>query len=326
MSGTAVSLQPQPPPEHHLTFSGFGGHVLRGYRLAEPVAAELPRVVALFVHGMAEHVQRYAATAVALSAIGAAGYGYDQRGHGPAAAENGSLGFISRDDGFALLVRDLVCVIDQLRADYPGVPLVLFGQSMGSLVIRDYLQRYSDHAARLHAVVLSGTVGHPGPAGRLGLLYALGLRHVRGARSAARELDRLTFGSYGRRFRPARTAFDWLSREPSAVDAYANDPLCGFVCSSGFYVDLLRATLRTNSSRAAAATPACVPMLLISGAADPVGGFGRAVKAVAARYRRAGGRRVTLRLFDEARHELYHETNRTEVWDLVKQWLLEEAL
>ncbi|TVQ36982.1 MAG: alpha/beta fold hydrolase [Spirochaetaceae bacterium] len=309
-----------------LTFAGSGGFSLQGYRLARPVADGPPSAVAIFVHGMAEHARRYAATAAELATVGVLSYSFDQRGHGPHALESGSLGFVAECDGFSLLVRDLVCVIDQLRADHPAVPLVLLGQSMGSLVVRDYLQRYGDHASRLHAVVLSGTVKHPGIAGRLALLYALALRTTRGARASAVELHRLTFGAYGRRFRPQRTPFDWLSREPSEVDAYAEDPLCGFVCSVGFYVDLLRAALRTNGKRAAAATPAVLPMLLISGAVDPVGGFGRGVRRAVARYRRHGVQRVTLRLFEDARHELYHETNGRQVLSGVKQWLLEEAL
>ena len=316
----------EPVQRQHITFSGFSGHALQGYLLALPVGSGIPQMVALFVHGMAEHARRYAAGAAELADIGAVAYAYDQRGHGPAAAAADALGFIAENDGFTLLVKDLVCVIDRLRADHPGLPLVLFGQSMGSLVVRDYLHRYGDHAARLRAVVLSGTVGHPAIAGRLGLLYALALRRRRGTRSAAVELDRLTFGSYDRRFRPTRTAFDWLSREPSAVDLYVQDPLCGFVCSAGFYVDLLRATLRTNSRRAAAATPRSVPMLFISGASDPVGGFGRGVSRVVLRYRRAGVRNITLRLYDNARHELYYETNRHEVWSSVKRWLQEGVL
>lgn len=320
-------------------FEGYGEYALHGYRLAAPGEssqageepqparqARQPRLVALFVHGMAEHGRRYRDTAQQLAAIGAVSYSYDLRGHGAAATQAGSLGHIADSDGFSVLVRDLVRVIDRLRFEHPALPLVLFGQSMGSLIIRDYLARYADHAARIDAVILSGTVGPPGLAAYPGLGYALALRRLRGARSPSAELDRLTFGAYSRRFRPLRTGFDWLSRDPVSVDAYVDDPLCGFICSIGFYVDLLKAALRTNSRRAAQRTPIAVPMLLISGVEDPVGGFGRGVKRVAERYRRAGVRSVTLELYAGARHELYHETNRQQVWDAVARWLAKEGI
>lgn len=301
-------------------FLGSAGAKLQGYLLARP-GTRPPRSVALMVHGMAEHARRYRETAERLSELGACIYAYDQRGHGETALRDGSLGFVAETEGFRLLVDDLVCVIDRLRVQHPGLPFVLLGQSMGTLVIRDYMQRYADHAARLHAVVLSGAVGDPGIAGRVGLWYARRLCRQRGADAPAQELDTLTFGSYGRRFRPLRTPFDWLSRDAEAVAAYVNDPLCGFVCSTSFYVELFRAALRVHCRRAVRHMPAAVPCLFIAGSADPVGGFGRKVTRAALRCRRAGMRAVTARLYPEARHELYHESNRQEVWADLLHWL-----
>lgn len=309
-----------------LRFRGSEAAPLQGYLLAQPHDGA-PRSVALFVHGMAEHARRYRATAERLAGvaggngIGARVYSYDQRGHGEAARVDGLLGFVANRDGFRLLVDDLVHVIDHLRTLHPGLPFVLLGQSMGTLVIRDYMQRYPDHAARLDAVVLSGAVAHPGLAGRIALGYARLRCRRGGARAPAHALDALTFGSYGKRFRPLRTRFDWLSRDPQAVTAYDSDPLCGFVCTNSFYVELFRAALRANGRRAVRRMPPAVPCLFISGDLDPVGGYGRGVAQAAALCSRAGMNAVGVRLYEAARHELYHETNRQEVWNDLLQWL-----
>ncbi len=311
-----------------LRFRGAAAAPLQGYLLAQPENRP-PRAVALFVHGMAEHARRYRATAKRLAGIGTADgggidacvYAYDQRGHGETGRRDSMLGFVADRDGFRLLVDDLVHVIDHLRTLHPGLPFMLLGQSMGTVVIRDYMQRYPDHAARLDAVVLSGAVGHPGFAGWIALGYARLLCRRRGARAPAHALDTLTFGSYGKRFRPLRTPFDWLSRDPQAVDAYAGDPLCGFVCATSFYVELFRAVLRVNGRRSVRRMPKAVPCLFIAGDADPVGNYGRGVAAAASRCRRAGMRAVGTRLYEAARHELYHETNRQQVWDDLLHWL-----
>ena len=300
------------------TFIGHEGFVLHGYVAGTNPA---PRFLAIIVHGMAEHAGRYHTTSARLSLAGAVVYAYDHRGHGPAAAESDSLGFIAEADGFSLLVKDLFCVIEQVRASHPGIPCVLLGQSMGSLVIRDYMARYPEHAVRLQGAVLTGTVGSPGVEGVLGSLYAGLSRRLRGSRSPAPDLDQLTFGSYGKRFRPTRTRFDWLSRDPSEVDAYVADPLCGFVCSTGFFADLVDATMRVNRRRSARRTPDTLPVLVLSGGDDPVGGFGRGVSLAVRRYQKCGCINWTLKLYPDARHELYHETNTNLVHDDICEWL-----
>jgi alpha-beta hydrolase superfamily lysophospholipase len=310
---------------HPRTYIGHGGFALHGYTVG--VASEgldasvAPRYLAVIVHGMAEHSARYLTTAARLAQAGAAVFAFDHRGHGPAAARAGTLGFVDYPDGFALLARDLFCVIEQARSDFPALPCFLFGQSMGALLTLDYVQRYPGHAARLQGVVLTGMVAHPGVQAYLGSAYAGFQCRRRGPQSPAPELDRLTFGSYGKRFQPARTRFDWLSRDPSEVDAYVHDPLCGFVCSTGFFADLTEATLRVLGARAPRRMPRTLPFLVLSGESDPVGGYGRGVAAVVRRFQQNRGSEWTLKLYADARHELYHEINSQEVCDDMCRWI-----
>ena len=305
---------------HPRELVGQGGRTLHGFAIGPPN----PRFLVVAVHGMAEHSARYQETGRRVAEAGGVLWAYDQRGHGPDAQADGSLGHAADRDGFTILAQDLICVIDQARAAHPGIPALVLAQSMGSLVVRDYLQRFPDHAVRLHGCVFSGTVGHPGPRGVVGLWYARAAARIRGRRSPAPDLDAMVFGAYGARFRPLRTRFDWLSRDPVAVDAYVADPLCGFVCSTGFFADLAEATLRVNSRAAARRTPSSLPVLVISGNRDPVGGFGTPVRRATARYQRAGCAHWRCVLYPDARHELYHETNADEVRRDVVSWILDQ--
>ena len=136
-----------------------------------------------------------------------------------------------------------------------------------------------------------------------------------------RSLERRAFASYNRVFAPAHTDFDWLSRERAEVDAYIADPLCGFTCTAAFYRDLARGGVEVGRPETFAATPVDLPILVVSGSADPVGRDGAGVREVATAYRRAGVREVSLRLYPGARHELLNETNREQVTADLLVWV-----
>ena len=129
------------------------------------------------------------------------------------------------------------------------------------------------------------------------------------------------FGEYNRPFAPARTDFDWLSRDPAAVDDYVADPLCGFVCTAAFYRDLLAGVARVNSPANLTGLDPALPVLLIAGDADGVGDNGRGVRGAAAALRTAGLTDVTCVLYRDARHELLNETNKEVVMDTIANWL-----
>ncbi len=135
-------------------------------------------------------------------------------------------------------------------------------------------------------------------------------------------MSKLVFGSFNLRFVPARTSFDWLSRDEQKVDAYIADPLCGFDCSGQLWADLFAGAHdleRAENDPARLARE--LPLLLIAGTHDPVsmGGFGNG--QIAKRYRAAGSTCVTERTYPEGRHELVNETNCAAVWDDVTTWV-----
>ncbi len=280
--------------------------------------AGTPKAIVQIAHGMAEHSGRYARFAQALTGAGYVVYASDHRGHGQTSPPGAEHGYFADEDGFGSVVADLHAVTERARADYPGLPVFLFGHSMGSFLARAYAAQYG---AELAGLLLSGTGGDPGALGKVGLRLARAQGRARGRRHTSGLMDRLTFGQYNKDFAPARTKFDWLSRDPAEVDAYVADPMCGNVFTAGFFDDLLTGLAQVNDPKTTAAVPKELPIHLLSGSMDPVGAKTVGVEQVARAYRDAGVRSVTTQYYLGARHELLNETNRDEVTADVIAWL-----
>ena len=278
------------------------------------------KAVVQLAHGLAEHSSRYARFAQRLTDHGYAVYGSDHRGHGQTSGESsGKRGFFSEKDGWQTVVDDLHAVTDKAREEQPGLPVFLLGHSMGSFISRGYAAQYGSELAGL---VLSGTAGGAGALGKVGIFLASTQARLRGHAHTSGLMNTLTFGQYNSAFKPTRTDFDWLSRDPDEVDKYVNDPDCGFVFSAGGFADLLRGLESVNTDRLASRIPKALPVHLVSGDKDPVGGKdGKGVRAVADQLRRVGVQDVTLRLWPDARHEILNETNRDEVETEIVEWL-----
>lgn len=278
------------------------------------------RAVVQVAHGMVEHGARYAHLGARLAEQGYAVYASDHRGHGRTATGPEQLGHLGDTGGFASVVDDLVSVSDRLREDHPGVPLVLLGHSMGSFLARAYAARYG---SRIDALILSGTAGDPGLAGRLGARLAGLEARVRGPRARSALLEALVLGPYNRPF-GARKGFEWLTRDAEQVGLYVADELCGGRATAGFYRDLLTGLLWVNDPATVARMPADLPVHIVVGEVDPVGGA-EAATEVAALMLGAGVRDVTVRIWPQGRHEVLNETNREEVVDDLVAWLDEHV-
>lgn len=280
------------------------------------------RGAVMIVHGMAEHSLRYESFARSLTGRGLAVYAQDLRGHGHTAESEEDLGYFAESNGWDRVVADLKTLGDRIRSNHPQVPLFLFGQSMGSFLARDFMAR---HGERLWGVILSGTAAHPGIPGKMGRLAAMAQARLKGSRSPSPLLDRLSFGNYAKAFAPARTSFDWLSRDPEQVDRYVRDPLCGFICRAGFFVDMISGLIRVNRTDHFAGIRKDLPVLMISGSRDPVGDFGKGVRKVHDAFKKAGMADLTLAIYDQGRHEMLNEINRDQVVADVIQWIDEHV-
>jgi alpha-beta hydrolase superfamily lysophospholipase len=293
-----------------------------------------PRAVLHIVHGMAEHSLRYERLARRLNQAGIEVWAADQRGHGRTAADGnndpgkgGLLGHCADRDGFNRVTADIDIINRAIRKERPGVPLFLMGHSWGSFVAQNYIETFGGlNASGKDRVILAGCVlsGSRGPGGvktALGLPFMTILAFFKTSRGKSRLARAAADGPYSRPFRPNRTAFDWLSRDESEVDAYVEDPLCGNLCSAGFYRDLVRGLNRIHRQEAIRNIRPDLPVYIFSGTADPVGEMGESPMALSAAYRIAGLKDVELVLYPEARHEALNETNRDEVTESLLSWL-----
>lgn len=282
-----------------------------------------PRAVIQLVHGMAEHAGRYARFGEVAARAGYVVVADDHRGHG-ASAVDGRIGHTHDEDGWTQILDDLTTIRRAIDAAYPGVPVILFGHSWGSMLSRGWVaQDGGSNAERypLAGLIVMGTMASPGVAGRLGNWLARAEVALAGPEHPSRLLETLSFGTYNRRYQDVRTSNDWLSRDPAEVDAYAADPLSGQRASAAFYRDLTHGALTVNTPQAFRAIPHDLPVLVIAGEEDPVGNWGKGVRQVAANMRRYGVRDLTLRLYPGARHELLNETNRDEVTTDLLAWI-----
>lgn len=275
------------------------------------------RGVIQVIHGMAEHSGRYERLAAALTAQGYAVYAQDLPGHGRTARAPDELGHFSEAAGWRLALQAIRCLQREIGEWHAGVPQFIFGHSMGSFLLQDYISR---HAHDLSGAVLSASTADAGPLRALGLalLRAEGMWQGYDERSALAE--QLTFKSYNRRFAPTRTAFDWLSRDADEVDRYVADPQCGFRCTTGLWVQLLTAMGRLDKRRAAR-VPSRLALLAIAGEDDPVCAGRRGPQSLKKRYLDAGLTDVSALSYPRGRHELLNDLCRDEVTADLIDWL-----
>ncbi|KYG07210.1 hydrolase [Sorangium cellulosum] len=302
-------------PADTFTFQADDGRELFVYRWLPDDGA---RGIFHIAHGMSEHAGRYARLAHALSAAGWAVYANDHRGHGRTARERGELGFFASQGGFQRVVRDLAALIAREQEEHPGLPVVLFGHSMGSSLVQEYL---IERGGSIQGAVLSGSSGKPSPLVDAGRLVARAERRRLGERGKSQLLQSMSFDSFNKLFAPARTPFDWLSRDRAEVDGYIADPCCGFPATVSLWIDLLDAMVDIARPERQARMPKDLPVYVFSGSRDPVGGPLRSVTQMIEAYRAAGLRRVTPRIYPGGRHEMLNEINREEVVRDLLAWL-----
>ena len=277
-----------------------------------------PHACVQLVHGMAEHINRYNDFASYLASHGYVVFGHDHIGHGNSVSNTDSLGCLPLKGGKDILIEDVHAVRLGLWSYYRNIPLFLFGHSVGSYVARMYCSR---HAEGLSGAIFCGTGNQPALLSRAGNILARVLGSIHDPRYHSALMDRLVMGSFSSAIKNARTPQDWLSTDPSVVEAYREDDLSGFMFSVGGYATLTDLTSEAASPRIARQTPTTLPVLFISGEEDPVGGFGKDVTKTAEQYRQAGIETVTTILYPGLRHEILNEPSRQTVYRDVLDWL-----
>lgn len=270
------------------------------------------------IHGAAEHIERYRDFAEFLVGEGYVVCGADHVGHGKSVTHDEQRGHMPLKGGRDVLVQDTHTLKTLMSERFSGLPYVMFGHSMGSFILREYLTEYGEGLA---AAIISGT-GQQSPAlSAVGGFVAKLIAATAGAEKRSKLLHNLGLGAYGKQIPDARTDLDWLSTDPATVDAYIADEESGMMFSAGSYVTLTELTgsmvKRTSSERIAKT----LPILFISGENDPVGENGVGVRKAVEQFRSAGINKVDLKLYAGKRHELLNEREKETVYRDIADWL-----
>ncbi|MFW6067194.1 MAG: alpha/beta hydrolase [Myxococcota bacterium] len=277
-----------------------------------------PRGAVQIAHGMAEHGGRYAPVAEALVGAGYLVWASDHRGHGRTARVPEELGHFADAGGWDAAMADVDRLVRHIAEAHPELPRCLLGHSMGSYMAQQYM---ASHPDAVQAVVLSGSNVGGGALVKLGRGIARAERLRQGPRGRSPVIQAMSFDAWNRRFKPNRTEFDWLSRDPAQVDAYVADPLCGFQCSNQLWIDLLDALDALGRRSHFQALPRHLPVHVIAGTEDPVSDGTKGLHELLDAYRKVGMTRVSHVFYEGARHEVFNETNRGQVLEELVRWL-----
>ncbi len=280
-----------------------------------------PKAVVQIAHGIAEHIDRYEDFMRFLAENGYVAAANDHLGHGKSAENPGELGFFAEEDGWNRVLDDMDELRHIMRGQYPDLPYIFFGHSMGSFLTRTYI---INNPGKYDAAILSGT-GHQGkPLVIAGYTMAKLAVKFSGPRSIGYMLNDVAFGAYNKGFENPRTKYDWLSRDPEIVDKYIADPNCGYVATVSLFRDMMGGIKYITDQNNIDKMNKEAPIYFMSGAADPVGENGAGVERAYQAFLKAGLKDVMMRLYPEGRHEMLNEINKEAVFQDILNWLEEK--
>lgn len=274
------------------------------------------------VHGMSEHIERYEVMAQFFGERGILVTGNDHLGHGKSVSKDGAYGYFCEQDPATVVVRDIHRLKKMTQEDYPGIPYVILGHSMGSFMLRNYLFRYG---TGIEGAVICGTGSRSNLQNMVCQAVAAAAGVLFGEKHTARVIDRLAFGAYNKRIENPKTSADWLCTDERVVEAYEKDELCGFIFKVNGFKTLFQLLVRLNKKENLDRMPKNLPVYFISGDMDPVGDYGEGVRKAYENFRSAGMERVSMKLYPGGRHEILNEKNKIQVYEELYSWIMERV-
>lgn len=269
-------------------------------------------------HGMVEYIERYEEFASHMAAQGILTAGHDHLGHGHSIGSEEDFGYFADEQGNTKLLRDINEMRKRLQKEYPDVPYFLLGHSMGSFLARQYICVYGQG---LSGAVIMGTGYQPKALTVAGMALTKVMAALKGWRYRSRLIDNMAFGSYNKKFEPARTDKDWLSRNEGNVDAYKKEKRCSFMFTLNGYYNLFLSLYKLSCRDYVGKMPKELPVFFVSGEDDPVGGFGDGVKKVYRQFVGLGLENVSMKLYPDDRHEILNELDRDIVYEDIAKWI-----
>lgn len=284
---------------------------------------EPPICILQIVHGMSEHMGRYEEFARFMAQKGILVVGDDHLGHGLSVKEGEPYGYFCKDDAATVLVRDEHRLKKMIQEQYPGIPYIILGHSMGSFILRNYLTRYGNG---IDGAIIMGTGMQSRFAVRLGWLLATFLSMIFGQKHVCKGMDKALFGAYNLKFQAGPgDSGHWVSVNPENVKAFQSDPLCNFVFTANGFQTLMRLILNLYDEEKLAQMPKNLPVLFVSGKEDPVGDFGKATTKVFHSFEALGMDHLQLKLYPGDRHEILNEADRQDVYEDIYRFVLQNV-
>ena len=287
-----------------------------------PEENENIKAVVVFSHGMQEHALRYDRIGSEFAAQGYLFSAHDHRGHGKTAyyAEangTGMFGKLADKNGFEKVTSDLDEIISEVKKDYPGKKVVLFGHSFGSIIAQNYIEQHGD---RISACILCGTTGPTGKA-LIGKIFTSIECALHGKSYKSEFCQNIAFGSYNKKFKAENDPLSWLSKSQANRMMYRNDSWCGGISTVSVFNDLSCGLLKIHRAGNIRKIPAELPVLAIYGSDDPVGGYGKSIEKLLEIYRKNGMKNVSSKIYDGDRHEILNEENSDEILSDIFNWI-----
>ncbi|MBO5410364.1 MAG: alpha/beta hydrolase [Clostridia bacterium] len=281
------------------------------------------KAVFQIVHGMAEHGERYEDFAAYLCQKGFAVLVDDHAGHGKSVKSDDDLGYFGDEGGWDAFVEDEKALTELAKKEFPDIPIIFFGHSMGSFIAREYVRRYgSDEAVK--GAIICGTSGK-NPAAAIAIGMAGMIAKLKGSRHRSEFINKIAFGPYNNKIKNPKTPFDWLTTDEAIVDKYIADKYCGFLFTAAGYKDLFTILNTVSGKDWYAGVPKNLPLLVVAGEEDPVGSYGKGVKEVYNNLKAEGCADVTLKLYPAMRHEILNEKERATVYEDIAAWAGKKA-
>ena len=276
---------------------------------------EAKAVVQIF-HGMGEKKERYIPFMKFLAENGYAVFIHDHRKHGASVFNEGEHGIWTKEDTWHDVIDDAYFVSRKILKEFPGKEIYVLGHSMGSIIARGFLSEYPLIAKK--AIIMGTLPPYTLTKALAPMILARILRLFSSSTKRSSFLGNLMNKGLQPKYGMPRTEFDWLTHDN--VDAYIADPLCGYSYTPQFYLEFFKGIVACNKSATISNTKH-IPILFISGADDPVGDKGEGVKLVHRQFNGHGYTQLTLKIIEEAKHEVLNETNKIETYQFILNWL-----
>ncbi|MGD9569173.1 MAG: alpha/beta fold hydrolase [Sedimentibacter sp.] len=271
-------------------------------------------------HGMLEHMERYDDFAAYMAEQGILTVGNDHLGHGSSIISEEKRGYFHEYDGNRALLDDMHTLLDIVKDEYEDVPYFILGHSMGSFLTRQFVTEYGNE---FDGAIISGTGQQSLGLIKFGIFVTKLIASFKGWNYRSKFVDFLAVGMNNNKFKPARTKFDWLTRDDDIVDNYIADSRIQFIFTLNGFYNLFSGILKMNEQERLERIPKEFPMIFLSGDMDSVGNFGKDVEKTFNLYKNLGMKNISMKLYKGDRHEILNELDREQIYEDILLWISE---